>query len=195
VQEKTLIKPIAVSILVMSTMASGAFAFPVLYTLSFTATTGPAPTAGSFNYDAAAPFASRFTNFNVVWENAIFDLTAAANTNEQFVGTDCGTTASSQSVFTILSGQSVCANPALIAWDGGRPGGIVTFDFRNQELSGSGPPKASIAINASTPFSEGPDASGTFSISSAPEPSTLVLSLLAGAYMLRRRVAPRASPR
>jgi hypothetical protein len=191
-QEDTLINPLAARLFVMSIMATGAFASPMLYNITFTATAGPTPTAGSFTYDSAAPLGSQFTGFNVVWEGGIFDLTAAANTGEQFTGTDCGTTSSSQSVFAFLSGQKVCANAAVIAWDGGRPRGVEIFDFRNQEISGVGPPEASIAINASTPFSEGQDASGSFSIASAsavPEPSTSVLTLLSGVLLLRARFA------
>src|SRR5262249_23932312 len=97
-------------------MATGAFASPVFYNITFTATSGTAPTAGSFTYDAAAALGSQFTGFTVVWESGIYDLTSAANTGKQFVGTDCGTTPSSQSVFTFLSGQNVCANPAVISW-------------------------------------------------------------------------------
>jgi hypothetical protein len=186
-----LIKPLAARLFVIASMATSAFASPVFYNITFTTTIGPAPTGGSFTYDSTAPLASRFTGFTVFWGSGIFDLTAAANTGEQFIGTDCGTTPSSGSVFTFLSGQNVCANPAVIAWDGIRSGGIQIFDFRNQELSGLGPPMASISINASTPFSAGPDASGFFSIASTstvPEPSTLMLTLLPGAFLVLRRV-------
>ena len=186
----TLIKPLAARLFVIASMAASAFGSPVFYNITFTTTTGPAPTGGSFSYDSTAPLASRFTGFTVLWGNGIFDLTDTANTGEQFVGTDCGTTPSSQSVFTFLSGQNVCANAAVIAWDGVRSGGIQFFDFRNQELSGSGPPMAIININASTPFSAGPDASGFFSIASTstvPEPSTFILTLLSGAFLLRRK--------
>jgi hypothetical protein len=188
-----LIKRLAARVFVMASMATSAFASPMLYNITFTATTGPAPTGGSFTYDSTAPLASRFTGFTVFWGSGIFDLTAVANTGEQFIGTDCGTTPSSGSVFTFLSGQDVCTNAAVVAWDGIRSGGIQIFDFRNQELSGSGPPMASIGTNASTPFSAGPDATGFFSIAStstAPEPSTLLLTLLAGAFLARRRSDP-----
>lgn len=184
-----MIKPLMAGVFALSLMATGAFASPMVYNITFTTTTGPAPTAGSFTYDSTAPLTSRFSGFTVFWGSGIFDLTATANSGEQFVGTDCGTTPSSESVFTFLSGTSVCANAAVIAWDGIRSGGIQIFDFRNQELSGSGPPMAIVGINASTPFSEGPDASGFFSIASAstaPEPSTLFLTLLPGAFLLRR---------
>jgi hypothetical protein len=183
-----LIKPLAARLFVMSIMTTGAFASPTFYNIAFTTTTGPAPTGGSFTYDSTAPLASRFTGFTVFWGGGIFDLTATANSGEQFIGTDCGITPSSASVFTFLSGQNVCANAAVIAWDGIRSTGIQTFDFRNQELSGSGPPMASIGINASTPFSPGQDASGFFSIATVPEPSTFILMLLPGAFLLRRRV-------
>jgi hypothetical protein len=184
-----LIKPLPALLFVIASMAASAVGAPVLYNITFTSTTGPAPTAGSFSYDSTAPLASRFSGFTVSWGNGIFDLTATANTGEQFVGTDCGTTPSSQSVFSFLSGQNVCANAAVIAWDGVRSGGIQLFDFRNQELSGPGAPMATISINASTPFSAGPDASGSFSIqstSTVPEPSTFVLALLSGALLVRR---------
>jgi hypothetical protein len=175
----------------MSITATCALASPVFYNITFTTAAGPAPTAGSFTYDSAAPLASRFTGFTVSWGSGFFDLTDVANSGEQFNGTDCGTTPSSQSVFTFLSGQNVCANASVIAWDGVRSSGIQIFDFRNQELSGSGPPMASIAINASTPFAPGADATGSFSIASpsaVPEPATFLLMLLPGAFLLGRRV-------
>jgi hypothetical protein len=185
-------KPLAARLFVMSLITTGAFASPMTYSITFTTTTGPAPTAGSFTYDSTAPLTSRFSNFTVSWGSGIFDLTDTANSGEQFLGTDCGTTPSSESVFTFLSGTNVCANAAVIAWDGIRSTGIQVFDFRNQELSGTGPPMAIVGINASTPFSEGPDASGFFSIASAsaaPEPSTFILMLLSGAFLVRRRIA------
>jgi hypothetical protein len=184
-----LIQPLTARLFVMSLMATGAFASPVFYNISFTATAGTAPTAGSFTYNSTAPLGSQFTGFTVLWGGGIFDLTAAANTGEQFVGTDCGTTLSSASVFSFLSGQNVCANSAVIAWDGSTSG-IDTFDFRNQELAGTGPPEASISINSSTTYFSGPNATGTFSIASTsvPEPSTFILTLLPGAFLLRRRV-------
>jgi hypothetical protein len=182
-----LITHIGARLFVMSLIATSAFTAPVNYNITFTATAGPAPTAGSFTYDSVAPLASRFTGFTVLWGGGAFDLTAAANTGEQFTGTDCGTTPSSQSVFMLLSGQNVCANPAVIAWDGVRSGGLQIFDFRDEEPSG---PKASISTLSNTPFSAGPDATGSFSIASpstVPEPSTFVLTLLPGVFFLRRR--------
>ncbi len=188
-RKKTLIQPITVRLFVMSLMATSAFASPVLYNITFATTTGPAPTAGSFTYNSTAPLGSQFTGFTVSWGSGIFDLTATANNGEQFVGTDCGTTASSASVFSFLSGQNVCANAAAIAWDGSTSG-IDTFDFRNQELAGTGPPEASISINSSTLYFSGPGATGTFSVASAstvPEPSTFVLTMLPVVFLLRRR--------
>ena len=172
----------------MGLTAICSFAAPVSYNITFTTTTGPAPASGSFTYDSSAPLTSRFTGFTVLWESGVFDLTAAANSGEQFLGTDCGTVASSASVFAILSRQNVCANAAAITWNGGRPGGIVTFRFSDQELAGSG---ASISVNSSTPYSDGLDASGTFSIASpsaAPEPSTFLLALVPGVFLLRKRM-------
>ena len=184
-----MIQPLTARLFVMSLMATGAFASPVLFNITFTATAGTAPTAASLTYDSTAPLGSQFTGFTVSWGSGIFDLTSRANTGEQFVGTDCGTTPSSASVFSFLNGQNVCANSAVIAWDGSTSG-IDTFDFRNQELAGTGPPLASISINSSTPYFSGPNATGTFSIASAsvPEPSTFILTLLPGAFLLRRRV-------
>jgi hypothetical protein len=174
----------------MTIITTVAFAAPITYNITFTTTSGPVPTSGSFSYDSTAPLATRFSNFTVLWGGGIFDLTAAANTGEQFLGTDCGTTPSSQSVFMFLSGQNVCANPAVIAWDGIRSTGIQTFDFRDQESSGSGAPMAGIDTVSSSVFSPGADATGTFSIespSTVPEPSTLILTSLPGVLLLRRR--------
>uniref|UniRef100_Q01WQ1 PEP-CTERM protein-sorting domain-containing protein n=1 Tax=Solibacter usitatus (strain Ellin6076) TaxID=234267 RepID=Q01WQ1_SOLUE len=193
-----MLKFLPARLFVIGVLATGAFASPVSYTITFTTTSGPAPTAGSFTYDSTTPLASRFSNFTVSWGSGLFDLTDTANTGEQFFGTDCGTTPSSASVFSFLSGQSVCANASVIAWDGIRSTGIQVFDFRNQELAGTGPPLAIVGIHASTPFAEGPDATGTFTISSpsaAPEPSTLFLTLLPAAFLLRRRITRSADPK
>jgi hypothetical protein len=186
-----LIQPLAARLFLLGIMATGAFASPTFYDITFTTTSGPAPTSGSFTYDPSAPLASRFTGFTVIWDGGIFDMTDVANTGEAFVGTNCGTTPSSASVFMFLSGQNVCANTAAIAWDGDRSTGIVMFDFRDQELSGPGAPMASIANHASTPYSDGSNATGSFSIaspSSAPEPGSFLLLLMPTAYLLRKRV-------
>ena len=190
-------KPVA-ALLFVNILATVAFAAPTFYNINFTTTSGPAPTGGSFTYDPTAALNSRFTAFTVLWGGGIFDLTGEANNDEQFLGTDCGTTQSSASVFAFLSGQNVCANAAVIAWDGVRSTGIQTFDFRDEEIPTPGPSKASIGINSSTPFSAGPDATGFFSIASpsaAPEPSTFILALLSGAFLLRRRIAGAVNPK
>ena len=189
-----MIKPLAAQFFVLGLMATGAFASPIFYNITFNATSGTAPTAGSFTYDSAAPLGSQFAGFTVVWGGGIYDLTSVANTGEQLVGTDCGTTPSSQSVFSFLSGVNVCGSSAVIAWDGSSTA-IDTFDFRDQELSGSPAPEAIISTNASTPYASVPAASGSFTISSVPEPSTFTLALLSGALfwgaLFRRRAIER----
>ena len=78
--------PNARLVLMFSSIAISAMASPIPYNITFTTTAGIAPTAGSFTYDAAAPLASRFTNFTVSWDNILFNFTSVANTGETFVG-------------------------------------------------------------------------------------------------------------
>jgi len=58
------------------------------YTIHFTATSGVAPTAGSFAYDGSST-TNPFSNFTVVWQSITFDFTQVANTVE--VNSQCPT--------------------------------------------------------------------------------------------------------
>ena len=59
--------------------APAAIAGPIQYTITFTATSGPAPTAGSFSYDSSQQLGSPFSSFLVTWDSITFDVTASAN--------------------------------------------------------------------------------------------------------------------
>jgi hypothetical protein len=168
------VQRLSLKFLMMSFIATSAIGSPITYNIAFTAV-GILPTAGSFTYDSAAPLNSRFTNFTVTWDSRLFNLTSVANTGESFVGTDCGTTPSSQSVFSFLSGINVCVNPSHTYWSA--DGNVGSFGFADQENSGFGPPAAGIVASAAPDVSAGV-AGGTFSIApaaTAPEPSTWLL--------------------
>jgi hypothetical protein len=63
-------------------VAPVAHAGPLLYSIVFTTSFGPAPTGGSFYYDASAPIAVAFSDFIVSWDGLQIDLTASANNPE-----------------------------------------------------------------------------------------------------------------
>ena len=66
----------AAFLLALAALPSALTASPVQYTISFTLVSGVAPTSGSFTYD---PSTEMFTQFDVVWDGLVFDMTADAN--------------------------------------------------------------------------------------------------------------------
>jgi len=84
---------------------------PVNYTIHFNATSGTAPTSGSFTYDSVT---EEFSNFLVEWEGRSFDLTSAANNPHMFRAPAClaGKTGPA-ATFKALRGCS-----AIGAWSG-----------------------------------------------------------------------------
>jgi len=53
---------------------------PILYTITFNPTAGfPTPDGGWFDFDASAPAGTQFSDFIVLWDPDVFDLTSSAN--------------------------------------------------------------------------------------------------------------------
>lgn len=53
-----------------------ALASPIKYAINFTVKEGASPQAATFTYDAAT---QTFSDFQVIWDSATFDLTTSAN--------------------------------------------------------------------------------------------------------------------
>jgi hypothetical protein len=159
-------------------------ATPITYTINFTTTGGVAPTSGSFTYDAAAAIGSHFTNLDVVWGGEIFDLTFAAN--EPYLEGDLPGCSqgpyNSASSFTLLGG-SLCTPTNVTTWDiqANQPMAIVTFlDGVTAEFSDA----LFQDFTTTIAFTSG---HGTFSITAAPEPSTMGLVGVGGAWLVWKR--------
>lgn len=171
------------------------FAAPVTYFINFTLDTSSGiqpvlPDSGVFTYDAAAPLTSRFSGFQVVWNSSTFDLTALANTGETFQGTACGTTPSSASVFSFLTGVGVCTGSNVIGWAGSNVPQIVpnrgaAFVFFDRTLNGND--VAQIATPLQPPAGFLSLSTGTFTSTAIPEPSYSILLLASGAFLIVKR--------
>jgi hypothetical protein len=171
------------SLLLISAAASisPASAAPILYNINFTTNSGPAPTTGSFTYDATAPV---FTNFLVTWDSIQYNLTASANAPgisgpPACIGSATGAAAS----FLLMNGS--CASNA--AWQGAP---FIPSAFSFQYLLFSGQSITAISISGEGPTGPSVLGSGSWSITavnSVPEPSTLVLTAVAGALLAARR--------
>lgn len=160
---------------------SSAHAAPVLYNIQFTATSGVAPTSGSFRYD---PDASVFSDFFVVWAGTTFDMTAAAN-NPLFAWGACDTAGNGAAdTFDFLLNQNCGSGQAFNGWLG-LPG-----QFKFQRTDDGTTPVDQIAILAGNTPAGTDNALGTFSISLAetpvPEPAPLSLLTAAAALLAAR---------
>ena len=154
-------------------------AVPINYVINFTATSGIAPTAGSFTYDAATPV---FTNFTVEWQGIIFDHTSFANaptiTTSNPPTCLAGLTGPA-AAFELLGGG--CNGITTPQWVGGLASPTGTFlNFLHQE---SPPPNFRIVTifgRHSTPIPPPIHSAGDFTIATTvPEPGTLTLCLSA----------------
>jgi hypothetical protein len=164
-----------------------ALATPVYYTIDFSLIAGTpavAPTSGSFDYDAST---QTFTGFSVVWNGLTYDMTAAANAPTIFgpygapacIGGLTGGAAS----FQLLTG---CQSAPSLLWTAGdccSYNGILPAGSFGFDAGGDGLPSMGI-LASGTPSG---DAVGTFAI--APEPGTVVLTLIGLGLIVRRRVA------
>lgn len=161
---------------------SSAHAAPVLYNIQFTATSGVAPTSGSFRYD---PDASVFSDFFVVWAGTTFDMTAAAN-NPLFAWGACDTAGNGAAdTFDFLLNQNCGSGQNFNGWVG------LPSQFKFQRTDDGTTPVDQIYIVRSGSTRPGTNAAdGTFSISLAetpvPEPAPLSLLTAAAALLAAR---------
>lgn len=157
------------------------------YTIDFSLYTGPAtpkqsggigplPTSATFTYD---PTTQLFSNFIVTWDGASFDLTSAANSPAIHVlppNVTPGT--GGEETFSLLTGDP----DAFWAINGNSTNSY--FAFLDFDLPVSGPPSdiINVAASANPVFlypgpipSSTQIESGTFTVVSTPEPSSLLL--------------------
>ncbi|MFN7937363.1 MAG: PEP-CTERM sorting domain-containing protein [Bryobacteraceae bacterium] len=151
-----------VRLLILSTaLVTCAAAAPTQYTIDFSLDGGSTkPQFGVFTYD---PAVSQFTNFYVVWNGSLFDLTGAANAPT--MGGACAGMPSSPAAGLALMEQSLCAG-LNYGWLG-LPGTTNSFFF-NASTSGSPGQNAAIAGVAS-----GADGSPLASLSGGQWTSTI----------------------
>ena len=72
----------------VTAFAPVAHAAAILYTITFTATLGIDPTAGSFLYDSSAAQGSQFSSSSVTYDGASFDLTKVEIERKILAGAD-----------------------------------------------------------------------------------------------------------
>ena len=154
--------------------AASATAAPILYNINFTGGS-PLPTSGQFTYDSAT---EQFSAFIVTWNAVSFNLTAAAN-DPNVTGTCNTAAANSADYFSYLNGNG-CATKV---WDGTTNLGLNLFFVGSHTATD----RASAAAIVPMFFPLLTITSGGFTISEAPEPSSLVLMLAGGALVAWRR--------
>jgi hypothetical protein len=163
----------AILFLVVTTFSVPLRATPTTYLINFTATSGVAPTSGSFIYDPS----TGFSNFTVVWEGVSIDLTFSAG-NPFVASTGCTNEAATPAYGFIIISKSAtgCASPTYF-WSASS-GGSSIFFFQLHAVSND----LIEAAGAASPSA--PASSGTWSITAqsstpaAPAPSSLILTLI-----------------
>jgi hypothetical protein len=155
------------------------------YSIIFTTTSGIAPTGGSFYYDAAATVGFQFSSFYVTWDGFRFDLTGAAN-SPIFVS-DNGICV--DNVFQFLSTGTACSTHAYYAPDWEAGAGEYDFEDTSSDRNG-------VLIMRAIGGDVNDDGGyGGWAIVldqvPAPEPSSLMLALAGGGWLLYLR---RSSP-
>ncbi len=163
-----------------------ALATPAYYTIAFTLTSGsPLPDSGSFYYDSST---LTFTSFDVVWDGDAFDLTSAANT-APFLGpvASCVTSGTSgpQQVFLIMTacpvayweanGSAVSATMPSFLFDEGAYGTVFSYGV--------------VVITPGLPTAPPTTATGAFTSTISPEPSSWALMLIGLGLVMRKRIS------
>jgi hypothetical protein len=184
----------------LSALLTGAFvaatanASPVTYAFEFTLDGGLAqiaPTAGQFTYDASANGGSGlFTAFQITWAGLNFDLASAAN-NPTFHNA-CGLTNTANSSFALLSQTISCVSDGWNAFlvSGGINGAAFGFAAGSNLIDSE-----NLVVGAVYNGNQTLNAGGGYRIvplAPVPEPApfaTLAISVAAGAFLCRRRVA------
>jgi hypothetical protein len=154
---------------------------------------GPAPTSGSFDYDASAAAGSQFADFTVVWRGMTYDLTAAANNPvaRNSITSACIPSLDSSGFFAGLLNPSNCLSLST-TWDAtaGFPGGMASFGIETEALSDANSLQVDVQVptnyNGSEEFS-----AGRWTITVAiPEPGTWPVLLIAAVALLARKQIP-----
>jgi len=140
---------------VVIAVAAGARAAPMTYFVGFSGV-GTLPALGAFTYDAAAP---GFSNFIVLWNGTLFDLTSAANAPN--IGGACAGAASSPETGFALMDHSMCGG-LFSRWFGNQDVASSTFGFYNETL-------ALPAQTGATILATGPGSNDPFSVFGAGE--------------------------
>jgi len=161
-------------------------AMPILYNINFTSSSSP-DANGSFTYDSAAAVGSQFSAFVVTWDGFAFNFTTAANSAT--VTTSCGPVTSPK-IFAFLTGTPECpGSPNGFTWIGNASAPNPTFNI----FDAGNPNTTDIELGASSPASVTGTflVSGTFTTVSAatPEPSSFIMALTCGAFLVRKRRA------
>jgi hypothetical protein len=174
-------------VLVIEMVAANAFAGSVLYNINFSGTS-MLPTSGSFIYDATT---ETFSDFLITWEGQTYDLTAAAN--DPYIYADpCAGLAGGAASFAALSGNCE-AQAGGVAWIAGNQLYDEPFAPASNYfgITTDAPPLPSLAFTVNgTPIAEvETNVSGGLTIIAVPEPSTVLLVLIAaGVFVGRRRL-------
>jgi hypothetical protein len=171
-------------------------AAPITYDMTFSLQVGtPAPTGGSFTYDAAT---TTFTNFTVMWDGLAWDLTNSANNPDiSSPAPPClgGLTGAAASFFVLSHGCFHAGPGPSNSWFGNPQFGQPGFErFRFLTLGTNGD-TTQIEIHTTQADSSGVQGGGQWSVTTAtPEPSTAIsllvvlLSVALGAEYVVRRV-------
>ena len=149
-------------------------AAPIRYDISFTASTGVAPTSSSFVYDAST---STFTDFIVTWHGITFNLTIAAN-NPVAIGL-CDTAPPGMTgidAFAFLSNPTCGAGDSASGWRANNVSAVFVFVRDNR----SGTDRILVVGGGGVSPEPLTFAAGDFSIAPVPEPSTAGVLVAAG---------------
>lgn len=151
---------------------------------------GEAPTSGRFTYDTVLQV---FTDFDVVWNGFVFDLTTGANDPSTSGALCFGSAPRAQVVFTevLTTGGGTCG--FISGWYATRTDtGIATFGFNGQNGNIFVIFTAQLTT-APLPSGEVRFGSGDFTTVAVPEPVTAWLIVAGGGILAtrRRRYSPK----
>ena len=183
----------AIGVIIPFLLAIGArpaLADPLLYTISFNLAAGaPLPTSGSFYYDSST---SIFTNFDVVWDGNMYDLTAGANApNFPYAPgriPPCTSGASGGlATFELLTTcQSAAQADLWFASDQGL--GTPVFGFEAYYVGA-----AQVDFESEGNYTGGTTlAYGSYSVEATPEPGSCALMLIGVCLVMRKRISLQA---
>jgi hypothetical protein len=163
--------------LIIGTVTTSAFAGPIVYNINFTGGP-PLPTSGSFTYDDTG---REFFNFLVSWSGQTYDLTAAANA-PFFVGNPCGGLAGAAASFSAMVGNY--AGGVGVGWIAGNNPSVPRSYFG--VVAGPNPPALAFSVNGAPVGDAESAVGGWLMIAAVPEPSPVLMTLIAGAFLARK---------